>query len=245
MLVVDKSCSELPEYKSLLVKYHKEESGFRLILENNILQILHSEQKPIYCDFGSESAVREIRQGYGRKESLFSFIRTETPLRILDSTLGLGRDFFKAVCCGHDVIGLERDLLLYCILKNGLDRFKGSAKEDELLKLFRHSEFRAEIQFDDAKSFLENSNSKYDLIFYDPMFDLDLKSGKAKRGMEFLRQLLPASSEDEVFEYGNLFLRHSSRILVKTPPGFNRFPKSQIRSEQRGKGYKFLELISS
>lgn len=242
---LDPSSQRAKGFKKLSEKFEvkdhqsseKENSAF-LVFEDDVLFIKREQLKPIYCDFLQTSFIKEVQQGYGRSEAIFKFLKTKEPLKILDLTLGFGRDFFKAVLAGHEVIGLERDPVIFALLEDGLRRFSLSEESLDLKKRFKVSEFKYKIQNQEASSFLKECDSDFDIIFYDPMFGEGAKSGKAKKSVQFLRDLVEAGDKNEASLIHKLSKPKCNKFIMKSDSQFE-FEESHVKMIHKGKGFKF------
>ncbi len=245
-IFLDPSVLDLEEVKDLQLSFNikKKESinsdEAILVFAENTLKLISLDKKPVFCDFLDQAYLREVQQGYGRAESIFKFLKAKERLKILDLTLGFGRDFFKGVLCGHEMTGLERDPLVYSLVKDGTRRFYESKESQALKEKFKLKEFKARIFQNDAETYLENCND-FDIIFYDPMFDKSSKSGKAKKSIQLLREVIKVNSKDEVFKVIDLGRKRTKQFVLKSDASFE-VNKEEVLFVHKGKGFKFISF---
>jgi len=217
---INSSCGSIKECESLkeTLKEKDEENlitgEFLLTFSENKLQLKSRDKKPILCDFLDQSYLREVQQGYGRTEAIFKFLRKKEKLKILDLTAGFGRDLFKGVLCGHDMIGLERDPLVFALLQDGIRRFDESSDKETLKEKFRVDNFKVKIFNTEADTFLENinTNKDYDIIFFD---------------------------EEEINKIINLGRKKTNSFILKADSSF-KVDENEILSIHTGPGFKFI-----
>lgn len=212
-------CSE--ELKEALNK-KKQELKFDLSVVGGKLTFFHDNQE-FFCDFLASKYLTEVKQNYSRSESVYSFLKPilkaakadRKKLRVLDLTAGLGRDLFKFVLAGHQVTAFERDPVLYLLLKDGLKRFLESEESKRIKKDFKlEGEFICELNFGDSVKALSFEKNKYDLIYFDPMFEDKRKKAAPKKNMQMIKKLVQESdySKEKVILEG---LGHSDCLVLK------------------------------
>ncbi len=207
-LGVEKNISN--ELKKSLI--HKQKTqDFDLSLKDNKLTVEIADQT-YSCDFLNPKYIIEVKQNYSRSESVYSFLKTiakgssKKRLKILDLTAGFGRDLFKFVLAGHEVIAFEKDPLVFSLLKDGSNRFFSSDKLSLYKKEFRlENNFSLELMYKDSNLFLEESLLEqandtdlkvYDLIYFDPMFDDKQKKAAPKKHMQIIKKSLLTHPEN-------------------------------------------------
>lgn len=148
-----------------------EEQG-RLCLKS----LKHKDWLPFYIDFSSNEITRRKNQlGLNQEISKAVGIKKGSKLKVLDATAGLGRDAFMMASLGCSVIMLERNQVIFTLLKNAMDLYK--TKNMELINV-------------DSIEFLKNNNMDLDVIYIDPMFPKSKKSRLVKKDMQIFREII-------------------------------------------------------
>ena len=108
--------------------------------------------------------------------------------KVLDVTAGLGADAFVLASLGCQMQLIERNPIVYCLLKDGLERAILLSNEDpSLLEVINRM---ALINTESANylSSIENED-RPDIIYVDPMFPERKKSAQVKKEMQALHQI--------------------------------------------------------
>ncbi|MFN8369679.1 MAG: class I SAM-dependent methyltransferase [Bacteriovoracaceae bacterium] len=135
-------------------------------------------------------------------------------VRVLDLTLGGGKDALMFLSWGFQVISLERNEIIFKLMENAL----ALAQNSEELKS------RWTIVKTEASDYLKNTKEKFDYIYFDPMFDeteVNKKKSLPKKEMQFFRKLIKESSDsvsnkDEELKLLNLARdKVIKRVIVK------------------------------
>jgi 16S rRNA (guanine1516-N2)-methyltransferase len=145
---------------------------------------------------------------------------------IIDATAGLGHDAFLLACCGFEVTAIERNLVVFSLLRDGLRR----AQLDPRLRAASCDRLR--ITRGDARELLRQSvapshqatfagacsptlTEPPDAIFIDPMFPPKRKkSALAKKSIRLVRQLVGDDADaGELLEIALQAARN--RVVVK------------------------------
>lgn len=139
--------------------------------------------------------------------------------KLLDATAGLGHDALLLAHLGAKVTLLERHPILFALLESALQQAK---QHSILVKTVAN----IELIFADAEDYLKRIvDSKYDVIYLDPMFPArdanqkqEKKQAQVKKQMQLLHVLLP---DDGVMDLGeNLLIlakEKAKRVIVKRP----------------------------
>lgn len=122
--------------------------------------------------------------------------------RVLDATMGWGRDSFLLSQAGYDVCSLERSSIVVALVKDGLRRL-----QEQPFKILQQ----------DAVEYMSTLNKNdFDCIYLDPMFPELKKSALVKKDMQIL-QLLATHDKQQ----GNLLdialKTNIKRVVVKRP----------------------------
>jgi len=218
------------------------EGDVKFFFEKDVLKLSSSLFSTVYCDFTKESFIKEVQQSFGRSEGVYSFLRPiskNSKVTICDMTVGMGKDFFKFILAGHDVMGFERNPVFYHLVKNGMERFNGSSASDRLKEKFRVSDFKMNLNLGEAHFSKQDS---FDLIYYDPMFEEKSKKAAPKKGMQALKCLSPWSSQDEKIKCLQEALDTNPQNLIFKSAGVDKDFPFRVKKESKGKGFSYAHL---
>ena len=130
----------------------------------------------------------------------------EKNLTILDMTAGLGKDSFMLASFGFNVLGCEQNSCVYKALKN--------AKE-ELDKIDFAVAKRLNFLEVNSFEFLKKTTDVFDYIYFDPMFDAINDKTKAKKQMQFLRELTKTDNhEKQIVQSFNLARKKCAKFVI-------------------------------
>lgn len=193
------------------------------------------------CDFLHKNFIKEVKQSYGRADGVFGFLnkmaKQKKVLDVCDLTVGMGKDLFKFVLAGHNVVGFERNPVFYYLVKDGVRRFLNSEKSKDLQALFRVDEFLIDLRLGEAKA----KSDQFDLFYYDPMFEDQSKKAAPKKGMQALKHLSDISSEDEKMSLIKELNSINNTFVYKCSKKPKDFP-FVVKKEIKGKGFSYLIL---
>lgn len=137
------------------------------------------------------------------------------PRTVLDATAGLGQDAATLALLGVDVTALEQSAIVHALLQDGIARAK-AAKGPVGESLAKH----LTVHCADARHFLRMMDERstiLDVVYLDPMFRQN-KSARSRKEMQFLSDLLPEQSRQDLQELFELALRVAGRrVVVKRP----------------------------
>jgi len=154
----------------------------RLLLED----CQHPDKLTIQVDF-SAGKMRWRRKQSERLHRALG-INAERQPTIIDATAGLGQDAFVMAHQGSTVTLLEKNPLVYIILRDGIQQ---AATAGELA-----AQHMTAIHAD-AIPYLLNIKKSPQVIYLDPMFPQHRKSAKNKKEMQVLQTLAGNSNEAE------------------------------------------------
>lgn len=209
----------------------------RLSYTDGILRLDSKLFPNVYCDFLNKKYLKEVKQSYGRREGVYSFIPSKQRLKICDLTVGMGKDLFKFVLAGHVVTGFERNPIFYHMVLNGIERFQRSDETQPLKELFKVEEFKVELKFGESKP----GEERYDLVYFDPMFEDVSKKAAPKKGMQALKNLTSQAEENEKFETIKKWAEFSEKLVYKCSGRPVDFP-FRVKKETKGKGFSYITL---
>lgn len=134
---------------------------------------------------------------------------TETDLKGIDATAGMGEDAFLLAAYGYDMTLYEQNPVVAVLLKDALRR----AKKHPQLK-----EIAARMKLVEGNSVeeLKTHVDAVDLIYLDPMFPGRQKSGLINKKLQLIQKLEPPCS-DEVELFEAAIQVKPSKIIVKRP----------------------------
>ena len=148
--------------------------------------------------------------------------------KVLDATAGMGRDALIMATLGCQVLMQERNLAVFLLLEDALNRFRlVDSQISELMSL----------GFNDSNKVM--INEPIDVIYLDPMFPQRKKSALVKKEMRLFKLLVGDDPDADnlltqsidYFKKQNL----AGRVVVKRPvsaPHLNEMkPNHQIRSK--------------
>lgn len=127
--------------------------------------------------------------------------------QVCDLTGGLGADAFVLASVGAEVTVLERNPVLFCMLKEALEY----AVNDESL---RETAKRLTLLNQEALEFLKSSKP-FEAIYYDPMYPDTDSSALPKKEMQILDQLVGEDlGQEDVLKQA---LLKAGRVVIKRP----------------------------
>ncbi|MCK5918260.1 MAG: class I SAM-dependent methyltransferase [Cocleimonas sp.] len=191
---------------------------YGLYLQNDRLE-LHSfknkKQMPLCIDFlaGKTRHRRIYGGGKGQCISKAMGIKKIPDIKVLDATAGLGGDAFVLASLGCHVTLLERNPVIYSLLKNALDRAQNS--DDQVVKNICS---RMVLINQNASLYLSTQQKidYADVIYLDPMFPSRKKSAKVKKEMVYFHDIVGEDSDSDALLDLALKRAHK-RIVVKRP----------------------------
>lgn len=167
---------------------------------------------PVIIDFG-DAAMRHRRKA-GQNELLGRAVGVgrKSPLAVLDTTAGLGRDSFVLADLGCTVSLCERDPVIGEMLGRAIDAAVASA--DSWLTGVAS---RMRLLRGDARDTEVQALGPVDVIYLDPMFPERSKSAAVKKDMALFQLVLHGSpnTDDELLEWA--LAQDVARVVVKRP----------------------------
>jgi 16S rRNA (guanine1516-N2)-methyltransferase len=191
---------------------------YGLYLQGNYLT-LHSlqnkKQTSLCIDFlaGKMRHRRIYGGGKGQDIAKAIGIKKIPNATVIDATAGLGRDAFVLAGLGCQVTLLERNPVIYSLLKNALDRVHDS--DDQVVKAICAR--MTLINKNAYEYLLAQQEADYaDVIYLDPMFPLRKKSAKVKKEMVYFHDIVGVDTDSDALLILALKRAHK-RIVVKRP----------------------------
>lgn len=182
------------------------------------------KQKPIFVDFESAQMKFRCRGGVDGEMVVKSFglsKRERAGRLIVDSSAGLGTDAYLLAVAGYQVLAVERNPMVFALLKDGWQRMSDARADRGEPKL----EFEI-VEGDGALILgaMKAAGSRPHGVYFDPMFEDESKKGKSlpRKEMATLRDLL--SGDGGGGQAPSEFVRDAvgvveARVVVKRPTG--------------------------
>jgi 16S rRNA (guanine1516-N2)-methyltransferase len=136
----------------------------------------------LHINFTSGANYHRYRYGGGKGQLLVKACQIKGKLnhRILDLNGGLARDAFVLACLGAKLTVIERNPILYILVKNGLER---------ALQQPEFQDLDIKLQHADSLEVLSRKITT-DVIYLDPMYPKRKKSALVKKEMRIIRDLV-------------------------------------------------------
>lgn len=134
---------------------------------------------------------------------------TETDLKGIDATAGMGEDAFLLAAYGYDMTLYEQNPVVAVLLKDALRRAKKHPQLKEIAD-------RMKLVEGNSVEELKTRVDAVDLIYLDPMFPGRQKSGLINKKLQLIQKLEPPCS-DEVELFEAAIQAKPSKIIVKRP----------------------------
>ena len=134
---------------------------------------------------------------------------TQTNVKGIDATAGMGEDAFLLAACGYEMTLYEQNPVVAVLLKDALRRAK---KHPKLKDIAARMQLVEGNSIDELKSRVDD----IDLIYLDPMFPGRQKSGLINKKLQLIQKLEPPCS-DEVKLFEAAIQANPSKIIVKRP----------------------------
>jgi 16S rRNA (guanine1516-N2)-methyltransferase len=137
--------------------------------------------------------------------------RADLPIRVIDATAGWGEDSWLMAGIGCEVLAVERDAVAVAMLRDGLDR---AAQEwPEVAE-------RVTLTQVDAYELLTNGGYEADVVYLDPMYPAEPRSGGRKtaerKALKALRQIVGDDADAPRLLEAAMGIA-KKRVVVKRP----------------------------
>ncbi len=144
---------------------------------------------PVFAEFVRGALGYRLQRGGGKRQALARAVGIRTGERpsVLDGTAGLGRDGFILACLGCNVQMVERNPVVFALLRDGLQRACAVPALREVVT-DRISIHRADCTA--ALTASAEAACPPDVVYLDPMFPARTKSAQVKKEMQALRVLV-------------------------------------------------------
>ena len=191
------------------------------IVESGVLQLASVGEGgivAIHAGFHGAGMDYRRQKGGGRSEMIARAVGLKGGKlpAVIDATAGLGVDAFVLASLGCEVTLLERVPAVAALLRDGLERSRAFAAEEDgkLEGILR----RMRLQQVDAAGYLDSLDEVDwpDVIYLDPMFPERKKSAAVKKEMQIFHKLVGAD-EDAGQLLDTALARTRQRVVVKRP----------------------------
>ena len=196
---------------------------------------LDKQNMAIKVDFVEGKAAYRRLHGGGRGQLIAKAVGVNKNFSpcVLDCTAGMGGDAFVLACLGCEVTMLERSILSYTLLADGLSRARSIAEETEDEELVQ-TLAKMTLEQSDSVDFLLQAQQQYDVVYLDPMFPERKKSAAVKKEMRVFHHYIGADEDaDAMLEPALQVAQY--RVVVKRPSNApflaDREPSYQIKGK--------------
>ena len=196
----------------IIQEFNKSNEDFRIFKKDNIIflqSIKCNDWLPFSINFSSNNFIR--RKNQANSQDIIKAIGIKGNLikpKVLDTTAGQGRDSFILASLGCNITLLERNKVIYLLLKNAIENAKNN---DELKNIVKNMT----IINQDSVKFLENNNDFFDVIYLDPMFPKSKKSRLVKKDMQIFREIV-GNDLDSSKILESALKSNTKRVVVKS-----------------------------
>ena len=161
---------------------HYDEKG--LSLHSNLDQALGA----VRVNFDNTALNRRSKDSL-LHQNLIKAVGLKQKLSVLDAMTGLGSDAFLLACAGCRVTMLERNEIVFSLLRDGLLRGSKGLPETRAAV--------AEMMLLKG-DFVEKNDElgNFDVLYIDPMFPIKRNTARSKKPMYLLQQLLGEAQEE-------------------------------------------------
>ena len=180
-------------------KINKNSFQYLLYLKSDRLELRslqYKKQRAVCIDFLEGKTRHRRLYGGGKGQDLAKAIGVKKipNANIIDATAGLGRDAFVLASIGCHVTLLERNPVIYSLLKNALERVYHS--DDQQVKDIC---VRMSLIHTNASEYLlaQKESEHADVIYLDPMFPSRKKSAKVKKEMSYFHDIVGEDQDSD------------------------------------------------
>lgn len=172
--------------------------------------VLHSELGTLQIDWLSGGVARRSHHVGGERLVKALGRRGPRDTSVLDATAGLGRDGFLLARAGCNVTMVERNPVLFVMLRAALE----AALEDPEAT---GPAARIQLVFGDSRSWMDAHPQAVDIVYLDPMFPARSKSAAVKKEARLLQALTVEAPEDDAKLLQSGLCCARERVIVKRP----------------------------
>lgn len=196
-----------------------------------VLQKRAGPEHPLFVDFTEQW--REFqKQKISPKTDLLARACSASPgKKIFDLTMGLGADSLKLVYFGAEVMAIEKQPLVFELVRDAVYRFRSEQLVDTPISFDPH--------FGDALVRAREYAAAFDVFYVDPMFQVPNRTALPKKKMQFLNEIIGENSDEEFLPTVRFLLDHKKRVVVKRHPDTPVFGGLQPKNVYEGKKIRF------
>lgn len=191
------------------------DGDYILTVKQDYLSLQPSDKScgEVYVDFlkGAFGFRRQRLQGQAQPLAKAVGFKPDSPTLIVDLTAGLGRDTFILASLGCKVIAVERNPVVFALLRDGLKRALAS---DET----HHAASRISLINAEAADAHRQIKETPETVYLDPMYPHKKKSASVKKEMKLIRALV-GDDPDSAMLFEAAKSQNPKRIAVKRPAG--------------------------
>jgi hypothetical protein len=184
----------------------------RLSLKRN-----HSNEHGIFVDFESDAHKYKQQRISSGKDLLARAIGVEPGISICDLTLGLAGDAFKLCYFGAQVVGYEKNELVWALVENAKWRWnqgEGNHTKQPLLLNPINADSSEALRSLNTETSTSANFANAEVFYLDPMFNL-VRTALPRKGMQYLDQITSPTSEKALEEVVNLLKEAKKKLVVK------------------------------
>jgi 16S rRNA (guanine1516-N2)-methyltransferase len=192
-------------------------SKFLLVFADNGISLLpvdKHEGGEVRVDFLEGKTDHRRKYGGGAGQLIAKAVGIKPGIRpkVFDATAGLGQDAFVLATLGCEVLAMERSLIVFALLADGVSRALKSASGAQLAILQR-----LQIMSGDAVQWLRlQAGTVADVIYLDPMFPQRVKSSMVKKEMKYFKSVIGSDSDADAL-LAIALEKAKFRVVVKRP----------------------------
>jgi len=192
--------------------------GYQLLVDDTGIALYPNDSRlhgPIRVDFNAGANSHRRKFGGGNGQAIAKAVGVSGAFlpSVLDLTAGLGGDAFVLASLGCEVRLFERNSIISCLLRDGIERATLASQDDyELRDVMRRLVFVEGDSIDALKQITEDDRP--DIIYLDPMFPHRKKSAKVKKEMQAF-QTIVGGDEDSGALLEHAVNRARYRVVVK------------------------------
>lgn len=195
---------------------------WRLLVEDNLLQLERPDNLSISIDFINGKANRRTAESNFRKQPLAralglhklraKYDDDDRAPRVVDATAGLGTDAWMMASLGCCVTLIEQSPVLNALLQHAIDAAKHNALSSDTAHQLNLIKANAIDYLQD------DATARPDVIYLDPMYPATNKQALVKKGMQLLHELIGPDDNGHALLSAALN-KANFRVVVKRPKG--------------------------
>ncbi len=191
--------------------------NYYLCLQTKGLFLHNNQDNETLCvDFLAGKQAHRFYFGGGQGQDIAKAVGvSQYKPTVLDLTAGLAQDAFVLAALGCQVHACEKQPVIAALVLDALKR--ALAASDEQYLAIQDALKRLEYQFINAQDYLQQCNTRFDVIYLDPMFEAgSYAKSQVKKEAKALRLL--AQDPFDAQQLLVLALQHARcRVVVKRP----------------------------